>query len=195
MRLNVVRTIESLMLAVLLMPACMLLATDTYRPPAVTSSTANWYDTEQATNLLNQMQPLALKARKEVARLQVQEINLAWQAQSQRLARAKNDINTMADDLARLNRMKDGLEPWQKSLMNKVTPEVHEMVYQMDAALAKLNNHRNRVYLALTQYPQNLNMIYKNANQMAETIGTVTQYAHAEENMAALQQHASNPVS
>jgi len=193
--MNLRRTIESLLLAALLMPAGMLLATETYRPPTVTSSTANWYDTEQATNLFNQVQALALKTRKEVARLQVQEEELAWQVQSQRLMRAKNDINTMADDLARLNRMKDGLEPWQKSLVNKITPEVHEMVYQMDAAVAKLNNHKNRLYLALTEYPQNINMIYKSANQMAGTIDTVTQYAHAEEDMAALHQRAHNPVS
>ena len=195
MRLNTVRTIETMMLALLIMPAGMLLATETYRPPAVTSSTANWYDTEEASNLLNQMQPLALKVRREVARLQVQEIELGWQAQSQRLALAKSDINTMGDDLVRLDQMKKGLEPWQKSLVNKVTPEIHEMVYQTDAALTTLSDHENRDELALSQYPQNINMIYKSANQMAGTIGTVTQYAHAEEQMAALRQHATSAGS
>ena len=189
MRRNLANTLESLMLVVLLMPAGMLFAKETYRPPAVTSSTANWYDTEEASNLLNQMQTLAFKVRKEVARLQVQEIQLGWRDQSQRLAAAKHDINTMSDDLVRLDSMKTRLEPWQSNLAHRVTPSLHEMVYQMDAALDTLSATRNRTDLALTQYPQNINMIYRSANQMVGTIGTVTQYAHAEEKMAAIKQN------
>jgi hypothetical protein len=168
------------------MPNGMLLAKGIYRPPAVTSSAGNWYDVEQASNLFDQMSTLALKVRREVARLQAQGIELNWREHSARLTRAKNDINTIGDNLLRLNEMKSKLEPWQQSLIGKITPEIHEMVYQTDAALDTLATHEDRLTLAMTQYPQNINAIYNNANQMADTIGTVTQYAHAEEKMAAL---------
>lgn len=186
MRFNIFKAPGFLLLAGLLMPAGMLLATEIHQKPAVTSSTANWYDVEQASNMLDHIQNLALKVRKEVARLQVQEIELGWRAQSARLTIAKHDINTIGNDLVRLDQMRNRLEPWQQNLLNKITPALHEMVYQADAAIKKVNNHENRTYLALTQYPQNINQIYKNANQMANTIQTVTQYAQAEQKMAEL---------
>lgn len=186
MRLNSFKTTGLLLLSGLLMPAGVLLARDTYRAPAATSSTANWYNVEQASNLFNHMNSLALKVRKQVARLQVQGYQLDWRAQSARLTVAKNDINTMGQDLMQLNGMKTKLEPWQRSLVHKIMPNQHEMVYQANAAIQKLNTHEDRTYLAMTQYPQNIHQIYRNANQMSNMIGTVTHSAHAEQRMSAL---------
>lgn len=186
MRLNLFKTTGLLLLSGLLMPAGVLLARNTYQAPALTSSTANWYDVEQASNLFKHMNNLALKVRHQVARLQVQGYQMDWIAQSARLAVARNDINTIGQDLMRLNGMKTSLEPWQQSLVHKVTPNQHEMVYQADAAIQKLNAHEDRTYLAMTQYPQNINQIYTNANQMSNTIRTVTHSAQAEQRISAL---------
>jgi len=195
MRVNVVRTIESLLLVGLVMPAALLFGVTTNQQFDIKSNTANWYDTEEATTLLNQMQTLAGNARRQVARLQAQEDQLPWQAQSQRLERARYDVNQMGSDLVRLDQMKTRLEPWQQSLVHKVTPQVHEMVYQMDAAVAQINKHENKSVLAMTTYPQNINMIYKSANRMTDTIGTVNQYVQAEQKMAALQPHTAKSSS
>jgi hypothetical protein len=186
MRLNFFKTTGLFLLAGLLMPVGMLLANEPYEAPAVTSSTANWYNVEQASNLFDQMNTLALKARKEVARLQVQGFQMDWRDQSARLAGAKTAINTIGEDMLQLSEMRNKIEPWQQSLLSKITPNLHEMVYQTDAAINRLGTHENRTFLAMTQYPKNINQIYKNANQMSDTIGTVTQYAHAEQKMAAL---------
>lgn len=195
MRKNLIKAIGSAVLVGFLMPAGMLLATVTPQLSGLTSNSANWYDTEEATNLLNQMQMGALKVKKDIGPLQVQEIQLAWQEQGARLSRARSAINEIGDDLVTLDHIKDKVEPWQKNLINKVTPEVHEMVYQTDVAVNDLNVHQNRVYLALSQYPQNINMIYNNANQMEGTITSVIHSAHAEERMAALKQHTSGAQS
>lgn len=186
MRLNGFRTTALFVVAGLLMPAGMLLANETREAPAVTSSTANWYDVEQASNLFHHMNTLAMKVRKEAGRIQVQGYQLDWRAQSGRLARARNEINTMGQDLTQIKQMKTKLEPWQQSLVTRITPNQHEMAYQADAAIQKLNAHENRTYLSMTQYPQNIDQIYKNANQMTNTITTVTRYAHAEQKMAEL---------
>lgn len=186
MRLSFFKTTGSLLLAGLIMPAGTLLAQDRYQPPAVTSSTANWYDVEQASDLVNQIQNLALKVRREVARLQVQGDELAWQIHSSRLATAKRDINTIGEKLVQLDQMKSRIEPWQQNLVSKITPRIHALVYQMGAALNTLNTHQDRTVLSLTQYPQNIDVLYKSANRLASTIGTVTQYAHAEEEMGEL---------
>ena len=186
MRRNLTKIMGLMVLVLLLMPAGMLFAKAINQPPAVTSSNANWYDVEEASNLLNQMQNLALKVRRSAARIQVQELQLGWQEQTYKLATVKSDIDTIGNDLVRLDHIKSELEPWQQSLLHKITPELHEMVYQTDDALNTIGARENRDVLALTQYPGNINVLYMNANQMADTIGTVTQYAHAEENMAAL---------
>lgn len=195
MRRNLARTIESLVLVLLVMPVGMLLADTMFQSPAATSSRANWYDVEQASNMLRQMKDLSMNARREVARLQVQGRQLAWESQAIRLSQARADIDTIGHDLGQLNQMRDRLEPWQQSLVYKVTPEVHEMVYQMDAALKALNVHEDRAALALSEYPQNIDMIYQNSNRMAGTIGTVTEYAHAEERMAKLRQKTNTANS
>lgn len=186
MRLNLLKTTGLLLLSGLLMPAEVLLARNTSQAPAVTASTANWYDVEQASNLFNHMNTLAQNVRRQVAPLQVQGYQLDWTAQAARLTLARNDINNMGRDLMRLNGMKTRLEPWQQSLVHKIAPDQHEMVYQANAAIQNLNNHEDRTYLAMTQYPQNINQIYKNAVQMANTIETVIHSAQAEHKMAAL---------
>lgn len=195
MRRNLARTVESLVLVFLIMPVGMLLADTIYEPSVAASSSANWYDVEQASNMLRQMKDLSLKARREVARLQVQGRQLDWESQATRLSKAETDIDTIGNDLVQLNQMRGRLEPWQQSLVYKVTPEVHEMVYQMDAALKALNVHEDRAALALSEYPQNIDMIYQNSNRMAGTIGTVTEYAHAEERMAKLRQKTNTANS
>lgn len=178
------------------MPAGMLFAVTTNSQQfGIKSPTANWYDTEEAATLLNQMHNLAYKVTKAIGPIQVQENELAWQDQSSMLSSAKADINKMGNDLVRLDEMKNKLEPWQQSLIGKVTPRVHELVYQADAAIEQVNKYHSKTHLALLQYPNNINMIYKNANEMAGTIGTVTQYAHAEQRVAALDHHTAKASS
>lgn len=195
MRLKVERILESLLIVGLLMPAGMLLGAEIHQPPAVTSSNAKWYDVEQASNLFSRMQTLATHVKSHLAAIEYQEFQIPWQLQAVSLNKGRREINRISNDLQRLDAKKNGLEPWQRSLMRKVAPNVHEMAYQMDAAINRLNAHKDDTALAATVYPQNINRVYTNAGQMASTITTVTHYARAEENMAALDQAKANERS
>ena len=195
MRRNFATITGLALLLTFLMPVKMLFAAPIHSLPAVTSSHANWYDVEEASNLLNQMQNRAFRVRKEVARLQVQEIQLVWQAQAAKLARTKRDIDVIGRDLVRLDQIKGKLDPWQKNLLNTITPELHEMVYQADEAIHTGDARENRYTLAMTQYPLNIGMIYRNANKMVNDIGTFTQYAAAGERMAELKQNTARARS
>jgi hypothetical protein len=177
------------------MPAGMLLANEPDMSTAVKSSTSNWYDVEQASNLFERMNTLALKTRREVARLQAQGYELNWREHSRRLARAKNHINDIGDDMQQLNHMKNRLEPWQQSLIDQITPNLRGMVYQTDAALNTLTNYESRrLARSASKYPGYISGIYRNANQMANTIQSVTQSAHGEE-MSALNMSGANAGS
>ena len=186
MRKNFRRTMGLLVFCGLLMPAGMLFANKTYQPPSTTSNNSNWYDVEEASSLLNHLQDLAIKSKETIGPIKVSEIDLRWQGQATMLNAARSRVNKMANDLLRLKEMSSKVEPWQQGLIHKITPNIHEMAYQLDAAINTLNKYQLRHRLALTQYPQNLNGFCRNAGQVADTIGIVTQYAHAEEKMAEL---------
>ena len=175
----------------MMMPVGTVLAAGTYRQRVVTPSASSWQQSEEATNLLNQIQTLAAKTTREVAPLQVQEQQTPWEQQDGMLLRASDAINAISRNLVRLDQIKSGLEPWQQTVVRKATPEAHEMVYQMDIALAKLGAHEDPTYLAMSTYPQNINAICKNANEMKGTIRTGIQYGQAEGKMATLKLNTS----
>ncbi len=191
MRRNIGTTMGLTILVVLLMPIEMLLASPINSMGNVASRHTNWYDVDRASNLLNQMQNRAFRVRRQVARLQAQEVQLGWQVQADKLSRTKRDIDVIGRDLVRLDQIKGKLEPWQKHLLKSITPELHEMVYQEDAAIHTGDARESRFALAMTQYPQNLGMIYRNASKMVRNIGATTQYVAAREKMAALKQNTA----
>lgn len=186
MNLKVRPIIESLLIVGLFIPSGMLLATQTHEEAAAHRGHADWNDSAQASNIFNQMDTLSYKVRREVERLHVQGQQLDWQYQAQRLAATKLNVNEIGNDLARLDQDRSEIAPWQKTLVNKVTLPVHDMAYRLDAAINGLDTHKNRVVLLATKYPQDINAIYKNANQLADTIGRVTQSAPAEHKVGVL---------
>jgi len=196
MHLKVTRIIESFLIVGLLMPAGLILGQTNQEPLAVHSSNANWYDVEQATNTFQRMRKLAVKVRSEVAYLHYQEYQIPWQLQAVSLNEGRNYINRINSQIHKLVATKEDLEPWQASLVNKVAPNAHEMAYQMEAAINRLNAHKNRTALAAEpEYAKNIGAIYTNANQLAGTIKTVTRYANVEEKVAAMEQTTANAGS
>ncbi len=186
MRTNFMKTIGLTLFITFLMPAGILLANESAPDYRMTSNTANWKNVEDASNLFRRMQTLAINARNAVGPIQVAETDLGWQIQAVKLIRARNNVNKMGEDLQQLNEVSSKVLPWQQRLIHKASPQVHEMAYQLEAAINTLNQYQSKDHLALTEYPQNINQIYRSANQISDTIGTVTQYAHAEEKMAEL---------
>ncbi len=191
MRRDLIKIMGSVLLAGIMTPVGALLAAGTPHQPDTMSRTAVLHKTEEATNLLNQIQTLAARTTKEVAPLQVQEKETPWEEQDGMLIRASNDIDAINKNLARLDQIKAELDPWQQTVVRKATREAHEMAYQMDVALAKLAAHEDPTYLSVSTYPQNINAICRNANRMDGNIRTGIQYGHAESKMAALRMKKS----
>jgi len=187
MRRGLSFAIGTALLALMILPGSVLFAVQSSPKSSLTSNTANWYYSQQATDILNHIQTLAARARQELEPLQVQEVGLSWQVQADMLDRAKHDVNMMGSDLLQLEKMKGQLEPWQENLISRITPMVHEMVYQLDEAIAQINQYQDPVRLSLTEYPQNVALFCKNAGDITGTAGTFNQYVHAEQEMAALQ--------
>lgn len=176
------------------MPCGVLLADESNQPAATTSNSANWYDVEQAANLFNSMNTRARQVRKEFGPLQVQGYEINWRDHAERLGRVKNHVNAIGKDLKSLDQMKGRLEPWQQRLVAGITPNAREMANQTEQALNKLAGHQDRDRRRLMQYPNNIDQIYQNANQMANIIENLTQAAHGEQ-MSALHVLTTNSGS
>lgn len=186
MRTNLMKIVGLSLFMTLLMPMGMLFANESGPENSLTSNTANWYDVEEASNLLGRMQTHAINARNALGQNEVSETDLAWQIQALNLDNARSNVNRMGADLAQLDKIGNKVEPWQLRLIQRVTPQVHQMAHQLDAAIDTLNKYQSKDHLALTRYPQNIKQVCRNANQLSGTIGSVTRSAHTEEKVAAL---------
>lgn len=175
------------------MPAGMLFAKESAPASSLISRTANWYDVEEASNLLNRMQTRATNTSNALGQNEVAETDLAWQIQALNLDRARSNVNKMGADLQKLDKISSRVQPWQQRLIQKVTPQAHQMANQLDAAIDTMNRYQSKDHLALTQYPQNIAQVCRSANQMSNTIGTVTQNVRPEQKIAAL--HSMNSAN
>ncbi len=190
MRSNFIRVFGWLFAFLLMSPAGYLLAIQPRQPVALSSATANWADTERATTLFGNIQDLAQKVRREVGPLQVQEPQLSWQIDASRLTQIKSDVNKMSNDLAQLSSMRKKLEPWQQQLLKPATRNVHELVYQTEAAIKMLDAQHDMLALSGGNYPQALDIISHSAHKVSSAVGTYTQYAQAAQQLAGL--HPAN---
>ena len=190
MRIHINRVLGLLFTFALFSPAAVLFCAALPGPAALTSPTANWAEAGRATAMINQIQNQAWKVRREVGPLAVEGEQLNWQIHSSRLGEIRTQVNEMSRDLSQLSEMKNQLEPWQQQLVHSMTRNIHELVYQTQAAIKTLAAQRDTLALALTQYPGYLNAIYHNANHLAGSIGTFTGYVSAAQKLAALQHGA-----
>ncbi|MCL5005293.1 MAG: hypothetical protein M1404_02065 [Acidobacteria bacterium] len=195
MRAKSFRVLGYLLAFALVSPVGLLFAIETPQPMALTSPTANLADTQEATAMINQIRNLSMKVTKEVGPLQVEGEQLPWMIHASILARIRDHVNKMSVDLWKLSQMKKDLDPWQQQLLHRMVPNVHELVYQTEAAIQMLRNQEDTMALSLTNYPDFLNAIYHNANQVAGTVGTFTHYVHAAQKMAEPRRHVSKKAS
>lgn len=195
MRLNIFRVLGSLLVVALVSPVGYLCAMNSHPLPYLTSPSANWADSENATNMFNRIQLLARKVQNEDGPLTVDDVQLAWQIDAGKLDQIRSQVNEMSGDLLQLCEMRKKLEPWQQQLLGRMTPKIHELVYETQAAIEMLNHQHSMMALYPTSYPHYLAAISHDANQLAGSVGTYTQYVHAAKKLAKLQKRNGAKVS
>lgn len=186
MRIRISQLLEMLLVVSLVVPATMLYSVEQNPSSSPAMSVTQWADAHRANALFNNLQDMARKVRKEVAPIQVAETQIFWQAQASKLVRVENDVDTMGNDLMQLDAMKNELQPWQKQLLHRVTPNIHELVYQTDAAIKKLGAKQSALALISTQYPDNITMIADQTNHVIRSVGTFIHYQTAKAKLAGL---------
>ena len=188
MHKQIVRLFGMLLAVALFSPVGFLFSVGTQQELELTSKTANWANVEYASHLFNQIQDLSRKVEREVGPIQVQEVQLFWQGQSVKMDQVRDQVNKMSQDLWQLSQMRNNLEPWQQKLLDRMTPDVHELVYQTRAAIRVLNNQHSKLALFGTSYPQYITVISNKASQLSSSIGTFTEDAQSAQRLASLEQ-------
>ncbi|MCL5005295.1 MAG: hypothetical protein M1404_02075 [Acidobacteria bacterium] len=166
MRSKIFQVLGSLLAFALISPVGLLFSIETPRPVALTSPTANLADRQEASAIFNRIQVLALKVRNQVGPLQFQGGHLAWRTQAFILTRIKDHVNKMSKDLWKLSQMRENLDPQQQQLLRRITPDVHELVYQTQAVIQRLNRRHYQRYTMAAMSKANYSVIYHNANQL-----------------------------
>lgn len=195
MQNHISRTFGTLLVVLLLAPAGVLFASEQNPPARPRFNSDYWLNTQQATNLIYNIQNLAVRVTNEVGPIQAEEIELPWQAQASALTEIRDHVNEMSDDLFQLSEARQRLEPWQQKLLRLLTPRVHELVYQTRAAVKEIDAEQSSSAMALTEYPKNLSMIARQSNQIFDSVGTFSGYQAAKAKLAHLERHSSRAAS
>lgn len=195
MQIKISYLLGILLVALSFAPVTMLYA-DRQNPVSLPVMTiTNPTGTHRASTLFNNIENLARRVRRELGPLQIDELQFALPSQASKFNYVRSEINRIGDDLLQLDAMQKKLEPWQKQLLDRLTPHVHELVYQTDAAINQLKVNDGAAALALTQYPQNINVIERQTGQIIRSVGTFNQYQIAKAKLAKLELHSSRASS
>jgi hypothetical protein len=99
-----------------------------------------------------------------------------WQTHAYHLTQVKENINRVGVQLAQLENMRAGAAPWQRDLIDSVTPLATEMASRTSAAILHLNTNKN--YLWAPEYAEHMKAI---PNLSAQAHGLVDNHLTAVE--------------
>ena len=156
--------------ALLLTPAVLVGATRECPVGQPTSRSYTWNFRSEADNIFNRMQGEATAVRNATNGLQqdAYETDLTWQVHAQKLNRVRRDVNSMGEDLCRLQTIRRELSPAQKKMLDRVAPRVRSLAANTEAAIKTLNKNHDTLYAA--NYPQRVGQIYQEATSLSKSV-------------------------
>lgn len=116
MRIHIPRILQALLIVLLVVPASLLFSVDQNPVPRPNLSVPHWATTQQAENLLDNMQTLAFRIRKEIGPIQIISLHLDWQAQASKLASVRSRVNEIGNNLLHPDQMKAKLAKLERQL-------------------------------------------------------------------------------
>jgi hypothetical protein len=113
---------------------------------------------EPVTTELRELRGMMLELNRDADRLHMlTQTSRMWQTHASNLNQVKGNINRVGVQLAKLETMRGHAAPWQKELIDSVTPVAAEMANHTSAAIVHLNANKN--YLWAPQYADHMKAI------------------------------------
>lgn len=179
MRLNLKRMVVALAAVVLLGGGSALAS-----PPS-SDSPAYW--SGRASTLLAEIQreTAALRPHADKLGTLVRNSKLSWQSHAAYLDRVKGHINSVGENIAELQRIRQDVLPWQQQAITEVTSHAVQVAASTQAAIVHLRENRN--YLFAPEYTGHLTTIADRSEDMKETVDKFLDYGKTLEKLQLLQ--------
>jgi hypothetical protein len=133
-------------------------------------------DNPSVTAQLQAAKPLIAKIKKDAAELQ--SFSLAsgpsWQSHAAVLARIKEDVNKLQENMRGLQSHRTIASPWQQDAIDHVTSLANDLATNMNKAMDHLNKSKDRPNKA--PYPEYLKANTQIVNALAEEIDGAIDY-------------------
>ena len=175
MRLNLKRMVVAL-------AAVALLGTGSlFASPPTPSPDSSTYFSARASALLAEIQ-------KETAALSLHADTLgtfawnpqySWQSHATYLDRVKGHINEVGSRIAKLQRMRNAVHPWQQQAITEVTAHAAQVASSTQAAIVHLRENQNRLFVS--EYRDHLKTIADRSGSMKQTVDMFLDYEEAQQ--------------
>ena len=152
-------------------------------PPPVSSNSAavetseNWYFVGRSAELLKELQRTAGRLTLDAEKLNTfaQSPQFNWSTHAWYLDSVRGHINKAGTLLDELQGMRDGVTPWQRQAIDRITPVAAEAAAHTEAAIRFLNANQGRHFVP--EYRDSLTMIADRATEMKQRVDNYVNYA------------------
>jgi len=189
MKSNIAITTLSLLTAGLA-PAGPITATSPYTEArAAICPDENWNYPAEASTLLRQVQFSAARLALDAEMLSSQSRSgLSRQGHSNQVNRVREQINTIAERLARLQAIRHLSDPWQQLAIDAVAPPAAHVAVHTQAAILHLNDHGKPLWDF--DYRDHLRAISDRSNQVMKAINLHLEMADTQDRLDRLRDRA-----
>jgi hypothetical protein len=100
-------------------------------------------DSAQVSKLLSDAKTQAFRLSEDAAEMESftwTAIPMSWQSHTEGITQFKEDVNTMARQLEKLEVARRTASPWQKTAIDRIIPLLHELASNTTGAIEILNN-------------------------------------------------------
>jgi hypothetical protein len=112
--------------------------------------------------------------------------DVSWETHASMLDTIKEDINSLAHTVEKLNAMRNSASTWQKQAIDRMVPLMRELAANTTAAINHLNEQRTRP--TTPEYAEYLRQNSKTSRQLSDMISSFVDYDQTRAKLAQLEQ-------
>jgi len=134
-------------------------------------------DNSSVTAQLNDAKTMVAKIKKDAVKVESYALTsgLSWQTHSAVLAKIKNDVNELQENMRGLQSHRTVASPWQQEAIDRITGFANDLATSMNATIDRLSKSKSRP--TAPPYPEYLKANTRIASDLADEIDATIDYA------------------
>lgn len=157
-----------------------------FSPLAMLAVSSN-EENPEVTRLLDDARVEAAALAKDADEMEaLTRSDVSWQSHAIMLDRVKDDINTLAQTINKLNAMRDSASEWQRQAIDRAIPLMNDLATNTTAAINHLNE--NKLRPTSGSYTEYLNENAETAHELSDMISSFVRYGKTRAKLDKLEQ-------